>query len=189
MNISPDEAQEALTAIQDMTHKTRRSIASGGTSLTLIVTGIVWLVGFACTQFLSGAVVAYIWIGLSLLGSAVAIVLGRRMGERVHSPLTAAYAKRIGVFWLLLVCYGIATIAVAQPLDGKQVTTLVILFIMLGQLSMGMLTSFSSVWWALPISALALAGYYLMPDYFYLLMAILGGGGMIALGLYIRSRW
>ena len=68
-------------------------------------------------------------------------------------------------------------------------TMFVILFIMLGQLAMGLLFSFSSVWWALPVTALALAGYFLMPDIFYLWVAILGGGGMIALGLYIRSRW
>ena len=65
----------------------------------------------------------------------------------------------------------------------------IILFIMLGQLAMGLLFSFSSIWWALPITALALVGYFLLPGIFYLWMAILGGGGMIALGLYIRSRW
>jgi len=53
----------------------------------------------------------------------------------------------------------------------------------------GLLFSFSTVWWTLPITALALVGYFLLPDIFYLWMAILGGGGMIALGVYIRSRW
>jgi hypothetical protein len=39
------------------------------------------------------------------------------------------------------------------------------------------------------ITALALVGYFLLPGIFNLWMAILGGGGMIVLGLYIRSRW
>ena len=52
MNISPNEAEETLAAIQTMAQKTRHSIASSGTYITLIVTGIVWLVGFMCTQFL-----------------------------------------------------------------------------------------------------------------------------------------
>jgi hypothetical protein len=84
---------------------------------------------------------------------------------------------------------GVAVIAVARPADEKQVTMIVILFIMIGQLSMGMLISFSSSWWALPITALALIGYFLLPDIFYLWMALLVGGGMITLGLYIRLRW
>jgi len=124
-------------------------------------------------------------VGLLVLGT----ILGFRMGRRVHSPSTGAIAKRIGIFWLLLVIYGIAAIAVARPTDGKQATMLIVLFIMIGYLAMSLLFSFASVWWPLPITALALIGYFLLPDYFYLWMSILGGGGMIVLGLYIHSRW
>ena len=189
MNISPNEAEEALAAIQRMTQKARHSIASSGAYIFLVITGIIWLVGFLSTQFLTGEIVGYIWTGMSLLGTAVAILLGTRMGRRVRSPSVNASAKRAVIFWLLLVCYGIAAIAIARPTDGKQVTVFIILFTMLGQLAMGLLVSFSSVWWALPITALALVGYFLLPGIFYLWMAVLGGGGMIALGLYIRSRW
>ena len=189
MNISPDEAEEALAAIQRMTRKTRHSFASGGAYITLILTGIIWLVGFISTQFLSGGIVACIWIGMSLLGIALSILLGTRIGSRVRGPSTAASARRAGIFWLLLIFYGIATIAIARPTDGKQATMLIILFIMIGQLAMGLLLSFSAVWWALPITALALIGYFLLPGIFYLWMGVLLGGGMIALALYIRSRW
>jgi len=142
-----------------------------------------------CTQFLPKEIVIYIWIGLSILGSTLATIQGIRMGKRVRSPSTAATAKRIGLFWLLLVFYCIATIAVARPMDGKQMTILIVLFIMVGQLAMGLLFSFASVWWVLPITALVLISYFLLSSFFYLWMAILGGGGMIVLGLYIRSRW
>lgn len=189
MGISPDEAEEALATIQKTMEKTRHSFATSGAYTFLIFTGIVWLVGFLATQFLSGAVVATIWIGTSVLCSALAALVGNRMGRRVRAPSTAAYAKRIGLFWLLLVLYGAAAIAIARPTDGKQVTMFVILFTMVGQLAMGLLFSYSSTWWVLPITALALIGYFLLPGIFYLWMAVLGGGGMIALALYIRSRW
>jgi hypothetical protein len=189
MNISPNEAEEALAAIQTMTQKTRHSIASGGTYITLIVTGIIWLIGFMCTQFLPKEITSYIWGGLSICGGILGTFLGFRMGRRVHSPSTAPIAKRIVLFWLLLVCYGIAAIAIARPTDGKQATMLIVMFIMIGYLAMSLLFSFASVWWPLPITALALIGYFLLPGYFYLWMAILCGGGMIFLGLYIHSRW
>jgi len=54
---------------------------------------------------------------------------------------------------------------------------------------MSLLLSFASVWWGLIITALALIGYFWLADFFYLWMAALGGGGMIALGFYIRNRW
>jgi hypothetical protein len=189
MNLSPNEAEEALATIQRMTQKSRHSFASSGAYIFLVITGIIWLVGFLAIQFLSGGIVVTIWIVMSLLGSALAVLLGTRMGRRVRGPATAAYAKRIGLFWMFLVFYCIAAIAIFQPTDGKQVTMFIILFIMFGQLAMGLLFSFSTTWWALPVTLLALTGYFLLPDIFYLWMGVLGGGGMILLGLIIRTRW
>ncbi len=189
MNISPSEAEEALAAIQAMAQKTRQSIASSNAHISLIVTGGVWLIGFICTQFLSGETLVAIWIGLSILGSVLATYLSIRTGKRVHSPSAAATAKRIGLIWLLLAVYCAAAIAVAWPMDGKQLTTLIVLFVVVAWLVMGLLLSFTSVWPGLLIIALVLTGYFLLPGIFYLWMGLLGGGGMIMLGLYIRFRW
>jgi hypothetical protein len=189
MNISQTEAQEALTSIKGMTHKMRHALAASGASITLIATGIVWLVGFMASQFLSGPAVAVVWVMTSVLGSALAVILGRRSDKTVRSPLTSQVVKRVSLYWLVLILFALAVMLVARPEPGKQTTMLVILFIMLGQFSMGLLFSFSSVWWAPLITVLALAGFYLFPGYFFLWLALLGGGGMIALGVYIRLRW
>src|SRR5512136_1520581 len=119
MNISPTEAEETLAAIRTIAQKTRHSIASGGTSITLIVTGIVWLVGFLATQFLTGPIVAYIWTGMSIVGSLVGVLLGIRLGKRVRSTSFNVTAKRAITFWLLLILYGITIILIARPEDGK----------------------------------------------------------------------
>jgi hypothetical protein len=54
MNLSPNEAEEELAVIQRMIQKTRHSFASSGAYIFLMVTGIVWLIGFLSTQFLAG---------------------------------------------------------------------------------------------------------------------------------------
>lgn len=189
MDVSRSEAEEALADIQRMTQKTRESFAGSGAYLFLLYTGIVWLVGYVATQFLVGPVVAYVWGGMSVVCGLLAIVSGRRMSRRFRAPGLAGYAKRGGLFWLLLLLYAAATVVVARPAEPKQLSMIIVLFVMLGQLSMGIAFSFSATWWALPITALALAGYFLMPAYFYLWMGVLVGGGMIGLALYIRSRW
>jgi hypothetical protein len=189
MNVSPTEAEEALAAIEAVAQKTRRSIASGGTHVSLIVTGLIWLTGFLSAQFLSGEIVAYIWIGVSALGGTLATIINIRLSKRVHSPSAGPMARRIGLIWLLLAVYCVAAIAVASPVDGKQLTVFIVLFVMLGYLANGLLLSFSPIWPGLTIIALMLIAYFLLPGIFYLWMAILGGGGMIALGLYIRARW
>jgi hypothetical protein len=189
MNISPDEAEEALIAIQKVTQRTQRSIASSGAFITLIITGIVWLIGFMATQFLTGWIVPAIWITASVAGTAVSIPLGSRMGSRVHSPTFSETAKRALLFWLFLILFALAVIAVAHPTDGKQMTMLIVLFIMIGQMAMGLLLSFTTTAWALAVAAVALIGYFFFPGIFYLWMGILGGGGMMALAFYIRAKW
>ena len=189
MNVSPTEAEEALAAIQNMTQKTRHSIAKSGAYIFLIVTGVIWLFGFLSTQFLPMSTLGYIWTALGLLGGTVSVILGVRSGKQVHLSAAAATGKRIGIFWLLLGLFCVATIAVVRPEDGKQLTMVIVLFVMIGQLATSLLLSVGPSWWVLPITALALVGYFLFPGIYYLWMAVLGGGGMVALGLYIRMRW
>jgi hypothetical protein len=189
MNVSPSEAEEALTAIQAMMTKTRRAISSSGAYAFLVIWGVVWLIGFLCSQFLPQAISGYAWMIMDTLGGIVSAFAGIRMGRGVRSPSATTPGKRIGIFWFLLFLYVVAAIGVAWPTDGKQIAMFIILFVMVGWIAMGLLLSFASVWPGLAITALALVGYFLLPGIFYLWMAVLGGGGMIALGLYIRSRW
>jgi len=189
MNISSTEAEEALAAIQTMTQRTRHSIASGSAYISLIITGIVWLIGFTATQFLTAPLIVWIWIVTSAVGSAFATFMGIRAGKRVHIASAAVTGKRILTFWGLLILFTAAIISVVHPTDGKQITLLIILFAMIGQMGMGLLLSFSATWWTVPVAAVALLGYFLVPDWFYLWMGLLGGGVMIILGLYIRMRW
>lgn len=189
MTISPSEAEEALAAIESIAQKTRRSIAGGSAYISLIITGIVWVVGFTATQFLTGSIVATIWIVSSILGSIAATVMGIRAGQRVRSASARVTGKRVATFWILLSLFSLGALAVAQPADGKQLTMLIILFAMIGQMGMGLLLSFSVTWWTVPVVALTLIGYFFFPEIYYLWMALIGGGTMILLGLYIRYRW
>ncbi len=189
MEISPDEARQALADIERISEKTRRSIADSGTHIYLLLTGFVWMAGYLGNQFLPVTVIPYVWAGAAVIASVAGVILGIQAGRRVRRPSAGPLTRRAFIFWVILAGFCVATLSVAQPLDGMQITMIIILFIMLGQLSMGMITSYSTVWWAIPIAILALIGYFLLPGIFYLGMGLLVGGGMIALGLIIRFRW
>jgi len=189
MNISPTEAEEALAAVQAMMQKTRRAISSSGGYVFMIVWGAIWLLGFLNSQFLPEHTAGYVWIGLDVLGGILSAVVGIRMNRGVRTSTPTTSSKRIAFFWLLLFFYVVAAIAVAWPVDGKQLAMFIILFVTVGWIAMGLLLSFASVWWGLGLLALSLIGYFLLPGIFYLWMAFLGGGGMIALGIYVRNRW
>jgi hypothetical protein len=189
MNISPREAEEALATIQGMMQKTRRAISSSGAYIFLIIWGAIWLLGFLNSQFLPNQIAGNIWIGLDILGGILSVVFGVRMNRGVRSSSPVTSGKRIALFWLLLFLYCTASIGVAWPANGKQIAMFIVLFVMVGWNAMGLLLSFYAVWGGLALTALTLISYFLLPGVFYLLMAILGGGGMIVLGLYIRIRW
>jgi hypothetical protein len=61
---------------------------------------------------LPGENLGYIWTGLSIFGGILGTVWGFRVGRRFHSLAMATTAKRVGLFWLFLIFYAIATIAV-----------------------------------------------------------------------------
>ena len=189
MNISPSEAEEALTAIQSMMEKTRRAISSSGAYKFLILWGVIWMLGFLGSQFFPPEVAQKLWIGLDILGGLLSAVIGMPMNRGVRSSAPTTNGKRIAFFWVLLFVYCFIAISVAWPVDGKQLAMFIILFMTVGWIAMGLLLSFASVWWGLGLLALSMVGYFLLPDIFYLWMAILGGGGMIVLGFYVKNRW
>jgi hypothetical protein len=189
MNVSPSEAEEALASIQAMMTKTRRAISSSGAYIFLIIWGIIWLLGFLGSQFLSPVITGYAWAVLDTLGGILSAVFGIRIGRGVRSSSPIISGKRIGIFWLLNFLYCIAVVVVSWPTGGKQMAMYIILFVMIGWIAMSLLLSFASIWPGLIITVLALVGFFLLPGIFYMWMAVLGGGGMIVLGLYIRSRW
>jgi hypothetical protein len=189
MHISPTEAEEALAAIQSMVRKTKRRISQSGAYAFLIVWGFVWMFGFLASHFVHNETIGYIWMGLDILGGVLSAIIGIRMNRDIRSPSAVASGRRIAWFWLLLFFYCIAAIGVAWPLDGQKLAMFILFFVMVGWMAMSLLLSFTSFWWGLVITAIALIGYFFLSDIFYLWMAILGGGGMIALGIYIRKRW
>lgn len=189
MDLTPIEAQQALEAIQTMAKKTRRVIANSGAYAFLIIWGFIWLIGFSANHFFRGSTVGYIWMVLDILGGLLSVYMGIRFSHKVRSTSDDKTGRQIGYFWLLLFLYCLLLLVVISPLDMKQTALVIVLFVMLGWIAMGLLLTAASIWWALVITALALIGYYFLPTYFFLWMALLGGGGMIALGFYIRNRW
>lgn len=189
MDISPNEAEEALAAIQAMVRKTKRWISSSGAYTLLIVWGSVWLLGFLSNHFLDNEIAGRLWIGLDIAGGIISAVIGSRMNRRVRSASSLSSGKQIGWFWLFLFLACALAIALTRPEDGKQFAILIILFVMIGWMAMSLLLSLFSTSLGVAILALALIGYLFLGDYFFLWMGILGGGGMIASGFYIRNRW
>lgn len=184
MNISPHEAEEALAAIQQARDKTRNAYGYNG--YYLIVWGLVLFFGFLANQYIHTALLAWIWGGLSLLGCIVSAVLGITQSNQVRSNIGA----RIAFFYLALVVFAALWLFVAQPLSLKQGILLGVTIYMFGGAAIGIFTrTISTIVGCVAITALSVAGYYLLPAYFFLWLAICCGLAMVGIGLTLRIGW
>jgi hypothetical protein len=189
MQVNANEAEEALAMIHAMAQKMHRAVADGEVHNFFILWGVIWFIGFLGSQFLPGKTAGWMWMGLDILGGLASAAIGLWLNQRVRDTASPTFAKRLGFFWLALFAYCALTIWIAWPLHGKQVAMIIIFFAMLGYLAMSFLLSISAVRLALFVTILACGTYFLLPAYFYLCMALLGGGTMVGSGLYIRSKW
>jgi len=180
MNITPDEAGEALAAIEKMVRKTKKSISSSGAYIFLIIWGVIWFFGFLSSHFFPGETSGKVWIILDIIGGILSQLPKIKVDISNEGFITRSES---------LLFRRSKSRCLFSPVDGKTTAMIIILFVTVGWIAMGLLLSTTSVWWGLALTALALFGYFLLPDIFYIWMGILGGGGMIALGIYIRNRW
>jgi hypothetical protein len=186
MTITPSEAEEALAAIRNVSQQMRRALNAWGIAYHLIIWGIIWLIGFTCSQFiLAPAAAGYIWMGLDLVGAGLSWYFGIKMGRRFRSP----FGARVGLFWLALMVYGFLGMWFVHPVNAREGALLLVIFLMFAWVAMGIWVETRISWLGLFVTALALIGYFFLPDFFFIFMAVLGGGSLLGTGLYILRNW
>jgi hypothetical protein len=185
MDISREEAEKSLQAIREVHSRIRTSIAAGSTPFHMILWGAIWFVGYLGNYFLDAETSGQIWTGLAIAGSIASGIMGYRLGSRYRLP----GSERIWQIWIFAFLYIFLWIWVAWPLEMKQISMLLTLYVMFGFVLLGLWLERIITWVGLAVSALALIGYWLLPDFFYLWMAFLGGGTLFGSGIYILKKW
>ncbi len=186
MNISPEEAQEALAAIELTKAKTRKGYGYAG--YYLMIWGVVWFIGFLVSQYQQSnpAVVGWTWGGLVLIGCISCTVMGVRQGKYVRSQI----GPRIGYFYLALFVFTVLWYILMAPESTKQGAIFFVTIIMFAGTVIGIFSrSISTIIGCASLTLLAIIGYYLLPGYFFLWEAVFGGLAMVAIGLGLRLRW
>lgn len=184
MNISPEDAQESLAAIQQTRAQMRKGHGVNG--YFLIIWGLVWFGGFLTNQFASGIVIGWTWGVLSTAGWILLAFLGISQGAKIRSTI----GPRIGFFYLALFGFAALWFLIFWPFSEKQGVLFFATLIMFGGVVVGILMrALPTIGGSLLVTLLALVGYYLVPAYFYLWVAVCCGLTMAGIGLYIRLRW
>jgi hypothetical protein len=182
MTISRTEAAEALSEIERTAGRTQELRGYRAAGPTMVLWGVIWIVGYVATGLLPADRWYLVWIPLDLIGFAVTFLLHRkgRGGETDarwwRSPATA----------LAMIAFYAAVLTVFQPLAPNTYLAFPGLFVgaLYGLMGIWRMTRY--LWIGAAMFVLTLIGFFCFPMWLAFWMAALGGG-LILGGLWMRK--
>lgn len=175
----PLSPQESLAIIEGTLADARRAFGFADWH-SYAIWGAIWLVGFGATALGLGAVtVGLVWSAGVVVAGIVTAVVQRRYARGVEGTTTRV-GGRLGVAWLASIAAA-AVVANLLGLRHHQVSALFVLVVAVLYLAMGAAflddLQYRLGLWLLAVSALALVAG---PPRYAAVMALLGGGGLLA---------
>ena len=176
------QALDDLKSIRQIMDRTRRTSGRYG-GWFMAIAGVMWLVGFTGSQFLPHEYIGWVWAVVSTLGTLAMVWVG--IYARRHSSVKASPWWPFFLYWWVLGAFDLLLIWVFEIDDHAHIGLLILLTTGLGYVQFGALFHWFIGAVGILIAALAIAAFLIIPAYFYLAMAILGGGLLIASGLWM----
>lgn len=182
MTLTPAEAASHLKEAEAMQRRSARAYGYRCFSPHLILWGIVWVLGYGATYFFPHAA-NLIWPCLCLPAWFLSAYLGQK--NRVRQP--AGYGWRmLGLIGAICIFF-VTLYALIGPVTGPQAAALPAFVVGLVYFGIGIWTKPRLAVTGAVIYLLTLGGYFLLAPYFLLWMALVGGGGLILGGLWMRK--
>ena len=183
MSLSPEHARAALQAATAAEQRSTRLYRDFVASPYLLLWGCIWAIAFALSQW-QPRHAGLIWMVLDGIGIAGSLMLAWRHRDPAQPRAFAWQAVAIGtalfvffasIFWIL------------RPTAPEQVAAVVALtFAALYALAGAASGSGRFVATGAVLAVVTLGGYVLLHDYFFVWMALAGGGALVAGGLWLK---
>jgi hypothetical protein len=194
MSLSPGQAAESLKEIEKTARRSAEAHEYAFSSPGFILWGLIWAAGYTGTYLLPnyGFVhgISWLWFGLIVVGIVGSSVLGRRR-YRDLTPEAAARGKAIGLRWgmtmLVFYVFLFAVFAVLRPRNPAVSGAFIPLLIAAIYAVYGIWRGLRFLYAGIAVAVLTLGGWFWLPQYFLLWMAMVGGGSLILVGLWLRK--
>ena len=182
-SIDAKEAASALSDIEDISRRVRRSQIYELASQIMIMWGVLIIAANLAT-WASPRYAGSIWIGVNTLGVLGTTVLSTSGGPR--SGARRADPRRLAAF-LLFFAFGYFCSGMLGHFGGRQMDAFWPIYFMLFYVLAGLWLANAFVVIGLSITALILIGYFFVEGaVFSLWMALFHGGGLVLGGLWMR---
>jgi hypothetical protein len=140
----------------------------------MVIAGVMWLIGFTGSQFPPDKYVGRMWLVLNTGMIAAMVWTAIRWGQR--GSLKSSLWGGIFLFWLSLGIFDALIVWLFDVNEGTRIGLLALLTVALGYALMGILFHWLIATVGILIAVFTVGAFFLLPDYFTLTMAILGGG-------------
>ena len=192
MNISKQDAGDALDVILASEKRIREHKGYREASPFFMVWGLVWIVANTVTEFVP-RIAGQVWLWGVLTGAAATVLLAAQQSKQraAQNDYTAserqAMGRRATMLGLTLWAFFPAMLAVLWPLSAQQNNAFI-------SLSWAFIYMASGAWLGMrmfltgTVTAVAvLVGFFLVKEHYFLWMAVFGGGSLLLGGFWLRK--
>ena len=173
MSLSPEQAAAALREIEETRQRSLELVVYRQGAPVLVLWGVIWIVGFA-SNAMWPTYAAIVWTVLTVLGAVASWLISRGGNPGQNLRYVASWA----------VFYGAGPIL--APQTTSQRAALAALLVAAAYALAGIWWLQRYLWLGLALFAVTLFGFFFAP-WFDLWMAVMGGGGLILGGLWLRA--
>jgi hypothetical protein len=182
MPVSRDEAADALRNISTTEDSSARAYRYAAAAPHLILWGVIWFAGYGVSYL--DARWSAAWIPLAVAGAVGSGVIGARTGA---ASQRRNWRQSAAIVLAILVAF-YAFVAVMPPLAAANVGAFLPILIAFGYALLGIQQRAPRfLVTGVALTALTLVGFFWLREYFPLWMAIVGGGGLVLGGLWLRT--
>jgi hypothetical protein len=180
MTVDRDEASALLADVAGMEQRTKEFLTYTKVSQSFFLWGAIWFAGYAASHYFKNQA-GWIWLGLNLFGIVASVAMAARLktrgrGFRWQIPATVLTFIGFGALWLNLGHFG-----------WREQTAFWPTFFSFALMLFGMWVGRAFMVAAAVLTALTLTGYWVSGDFYDIWMAVVGGGSLIGIGLWLRS--
>jgi hypothetical protein len=185
MQLSPEEAAQALAAIRASRESMRSAVRAHRGHYHLWLWGAIWIAMALLAEFRGqGGVHLFPWICAAGFGGS--LVLGCIQGRQIRGPVDKRF---LGVLIAVILFAVLGPFVLRAQVNNQIVFAYAGLVAMLCYVIAGIWFDTYLLWLGLAITALILVGLFCFAAFFWWWIAIFGGGTLIITGFYIRYFW
>jgi hypothetical protein len=179
--ITSQQAHDALREAETAERRSAESYSYSRGAPFCILWGLIWIAGYGGTALLPGRESNWLWLALAIIGTAISIWIGNNRADvRGHN------GWRTGLVIVFVMAFTAALLFIMHPTDALQVGAYWPLLLSAIYASMGLWLGVRYILLGAFLAAATLGAYVFFKEFFFVWMALVGGGSILLTGLWMR---